>query len=159
MKKPEYFKMLLVEGKDDLHVIKTLCQRFEVPENFDVIDCEGIEKLLAQISVRYKQSNINTIGIVIDADTDLVGRWSSLKHILSFLEFRLPQEIPKEGFITKNKDDKKVGIWIMPNNKLDGMLEDFMSFLIPKEDRLMTIVDSTLESLEQNNLNKWFYHF
>ena len=64
----QFKKKLLVEGNDDQHVIWALCQKFNILETFDVIDCEGVDKLLAQISVRLKQSEIAAIGIVIDAD-------------------------------------------------------------------------------------------
>lgn len=56
MKRSEKFKKkLLVEGNDDQHVIWALCEKFGVVENFDVIDCEGVENLLNQIPVRFKQ--------------------------------------------------------------------------------------------------------
>lgn len=156
MKKPERFKKkLLVEGNDDQHVIWALCDKFGIYENFDVIDCEGVENLLNQIPVRFKQSSIETVGIIIDADTDIGSRWNSLNHILSLQGFIMPNEIPKDGFITKNIESKTVGVWIMPNNQLDGMLEDFISFLVPKDDNLMPIVDSTLEYLESNDLNRY----
>jgi len=67
-------KQLLVEGKDDLHVLKALCQKFDIPENFEIIDCNGIEKLFAQIPIRLKQSGFESLGIVIDADSDLNSR-------------------------------------------------------------------------------------
>ena len=156
MKKPERFtKKLLVEGNDDQHVIWALCEKFRVRENFDVIDCGGIEQLLTQIPVRYKQSNVEIVGIIIDADVNINSRWDSLKDILTSLGFTIPNEIPIDGFIAKNIENKTVGVWIMPNNQLNGMLEDFISFLVPKDDKLMPIVDSTLENLESNNLNRY----
>jgi len=43
----------------------------------------------------------------------------------------------------------------MPNNNLNGMLEDFISFLVPKEDKLLPIVHSTLDDIEKKKLNKY----
>lgn len=43
----------------------------------------------------------------------------------------------------------------MPNNNVNGMLEDFISFLVPKDDKLLPIVNSTLQTIEQENLNKY----
>ena len=49
--KEKFNKKLLVEGNDDQHVIWALCAQFKIIETFDVIDCEGIDKLLEQIPV------------------------------------------------------------------------------------------------------------
>ena len=46
-----YNKKLLVEGKDDQHVIWALCEKFKVEKSFEVIDCEGIDKLIEQIPI------------------------------------------------------------------------------------------------------------
>lgn len=149
---------LLVEGKDDAHVIWALCQRFDLIQNFEVIDCNGIDKLYPQIPVRLKQADIDTLGIIIDADTDLSSRWDSLKGILrsQSLEFNIPDLLPNEGFVSENNPSgQKIGVWIMPNNDLNGMLEDFISFLVPKEDELLPIVESTLDHIERQGLNKY----
>ena len=39
--KEKYTQKLLVEGNDDQHVIWALCEKFNIPEVFDVIDCGG----------------------------------------------------------------------------------------------------------------------
>ncbi len=43
----------------------------------------------------------------------------------------------------------------MPNNSLNGMLEDFISFLVPQDDQLITVARDTLESIEKKKLNKY----
>lgn len=35
------------------------------------------------------------------------------------------------------------------------MLEDFITFLVPKDDQLLAIVDNTLNDIERNGLNKY----
>ncbi len=147
-------QQLLVEGKDDLHVLSALCMKYALPKNFDIIDCDGIENLTEQIPQRLKQSSIKTIGIIVDADTDIKNRWDSLNSTLEAQGFKLPTEIPSDGLII-NQNHVTVGIWIMPNNNLNGMLEDFISFLVPKEDKLLPIVKSTLNSIEAENLNSY----
>lgn len=156
MKKNEvrYNKQLLVEGNDDQHVILALCNRFEITENFDIIDSKGIDNLLLQIPVRLKQSEVNTIGIVIDADTDIRSRWLSLSALLASQGFTASDDIPTGGLVIIT-NDIKVGVWVMPNNKTNGMLEDFISFLVPKDDLLFTIAKETLNSIENKKLNKY----
>ena len=156
MKVNERFKnKLLVEGNDDHHVILALCEKFQINENFDIIDCEGIEKLYEQIPVRAKQLGIETLGIILDADTDIVNRWASMVNLLTILGFPMPQTIPKEGLILSRKDKVKIGIWIMPNNDLGGMLEDFLTFMVPEEDRLLPVINSTMTHLENKGINKY----
>lgn len=83
MKNQEKFpkQKLLVEGNDDQHVVWALCQKYQLPHNFDVIDCVGIEKLIQQIPIRFKQPDIQTIGIIVDADAELNNRWISIKNM------------------------------------------------------------------------------
>jgi hypothetical protein len=152
--KEKHNQKLLLEGNDDQHVIWALCEKYSITESFDVIDCEGITKLIDQIPIRFKQSNIETVGIIIDADANLKNRWTSLKSTLELLGFVLPIEIPIEGLISKN-NDVTIGVWIMPNNNLNGMLEDFISFLVPKNDKLLPIITSTLNDIEAKKLNSY----
>ena len=65
MKKEKFDRKLLVEGNDDRHVIWALCEKFDIAETFDIVDCEGIDKLYEAIPVRFKQSGIRAIGIII----------------------------------------------------------------------------------------------
>lgn len=148
-------KKLLVEGNDDQHVIWALCEKFTVTENFDVIDCEGITKLYEQLPVRFKQAQVDTIGLIIDADSEIKDRWKSISALLSLQGFTIPEEIPLEGLILKGNSEVKIGVWIMPNNNQNGMLEDFISFLVPKEDKILPIVNDTLTNIENQGLNQY----
>jgi hypothetical protein len=153
---PEMFdKKLLVEGNDDQHVIWALCQKYTVKENFDVVNCEGIDKLLEQIPPRLKQSGLQTLGIIIDADTNLAARWRTVRNLLSGLGYSIPNEIPKSGLIHHETGKITIGIWIMPDNVVDGMLEDFIKFLIPEDDELLPVAENTLENIESHGLNKY----
>ncbi len=152
--KEKFNQKLLVEGNDDQHVIWALCEKYDIRESFDVIDCTGIDKLIEQIPVRYKSSGTKTVGIIVDADANLAGRWSTLKKELSNAGFKVPENIPHEGLIMHN-DIYKAGVWIMPDNRQNGMLEDFISFLIPHDDRLLPVVDSIIEKIEADKINKY----
>jgi len=161
---PHKNALLLVEGIDDQHIIWALCTRFNIdvrslenPEGgiFSVEDGKGYTNIIKQISERFKTSDITTIGIIVDADISLQSRWLSLSNKLTTLGFNCPDKIENTGFITTNDNGKKVGVWIMPNNKVDGMIEDFMSFLIPKEDQLINEVNVFLEHIEKKGLNKY----
>jgi hypothetical protein len=155
--------LLLVEGKNDFHVIHALCKQFDIPirnkENskggvFSVVDCESIDKLLPQIHVRFKTS-IKTMGIIVDADNDIKNRWVSLQNIIQKEGFNVPTQLPKEGLILENMDGNKIGIWIMPNNEVNGIVEDFITFLVPTNDPLLPVVESTLSHIENKQWNNY----
>ena len=148
-------KKLLVEGKDDQHVIWALCNQFKIPENFSIIDCEGIEKLIERIPVELKASGIETIGIVVDADVALSSRWQSISQLLLNQGYVLPTILPNDGLIISSTGKVKIGVWIMPNNNINGMIEDFITFLVPEGDKLMSIAKSTLETIESDKSNRY----
>jgi hypothetical protein len=146
--------LLLVEGIDDEHTMYGLFQKYNIPDVFSVENCKGIDKLLKGINTRLKSEDIEKLGIVIDADQDIAARWASLKTIFAKSDFILPNELPSDGLILE-QNGVKIGVWIMPNNNINGMLEDFTKFLIPDNDKLLPIVEETLDSIEAKNLNKY----
>lgn len=154
MAKEKYKSKLLVEGKDDQHVIWALCQKFGIAENFDVVDCDGIDNLIQAIPIRLKQADIAAIGIIVDADVELSGRWESIKTILTKAGFNCPVALPEKGLLINN-GQIRIGLWIMPNNSTDGMIEDFISFLVPEDDQLLKVAAETLHKIEDSQLNKY----
>ncbi len=150
----KFNKIILVEGKDDLHVLYALCEKYTIPETFDLVDCEGIENLISQIPVRLRLG-VESLGIIVDADTNLDGRRTSIKNILIQFGFSVPPQFPEEGISKTTNGNINVSIWIMPNNKVKGMLEDFLEFLIPVGDKLLPIAESTLNEIETKSLNRY----
>lgn len=73
---------LLVEGKDDEHVLKNLFEHHNIPEQFKIKNKESITKLLDTLDVELERSGLERLGIIVDADTDLASRWRSLRKIL-----------------------------------------------------------------------------
>ena len=149
-------RKLLVEGKDDQHVIYALRPLHEISSDFDVIDCNGITNLFDEIPVRIKQPDVEVIGIIIDADIDIKARWQRTSTILSDAGFRVPENINDTGLVLVHPvSNIKFGVWIMPDNNINGMLEDFMRFLIPANDNLLPIASDTLIEIERQNFNKY----
>ena len=140
--------VLLVEGKDDRHVIYSLLEHHRVAENFTVKDVEGVDKLIQafRASLRIRDSEI--LGIVIDADDDLQARWRSLSNILMESGYNDVPTSPLElGLIVTSANLPKLGIWIMPDNKLPGMIEDFIRFLVPANDALWSRAESAVNEI------------
>jgi hypothetical protein len=137
----KHTRVLLVEGRDDREVVYQFCNRrgIENRNRFDVDDCEGYDGLRARLGIELKADR-DTVGILVDADTDLPSRWRSLRDAL------VPQygdSVPGQpvlgGLIleTKGPWQKRCGIWVMPDNARGGMLEDFLFELIPDGDVLL----------------------
>lgn len=154
--------LIITEGKNDKYVFHHLLSHYHIAEGIiDFKEYDGIEKMLRALPVQLRESGLERLGVVVDADDELTARWAALKHILINAGYlNLPDKPLPEGTII-NEDDPTgiltedcdemitengaaivqeglptVGIWIMPDNKLPGMLEDFVSFLVPQDDPL-----------------------
>lgn len=149
---------LVVEGKDDQHVIWALCKRHNIPETFAVVtpnnENGGIDELLDGIAVRLKIAGLRTLGIIIDADQNLQGRWDAICHRLRVFGYHnLPNHPDSHGTIITQDRLPQIGVWLMPNNQLPGMLEDFVAHLIPDGDALLPKAEAILSEIEHENLN------
>ncbi len=155
VREDKYENYLLVEGSDDKHVFYHLLgyyqilKQFEIKnENFAIKDHEGVDNLLNLKKLRtYLKVGEprRRFGIVIDADIDLLARWQRLRIILEDSGYRtVPINPVSEGTIVAEEGLPIVGVWLMPNNKLPGMLEDFVSFLIPPADLLWPLAEGIL---------------
>ena len=128
---------ILVEGPDDNAVCFHLLKRHGIgPLNMEKL--EGYSKLLEGIQARLDaQSNLEALAIVVDADLDLKSRWAELSHKIQTAGYKTcPKEPDPQGTIIVESGKPLVGIWIMPDNKVTGMLEDFVAALIPDGDPL-----------------------
>lgn len=147
-------RILFVEGIDDLHTISAICKQLEVEENFRIIvpdgegkipkrnarqnELGGIDNVLkaAGLNLTVGSSAVEILGIVIDADEDLNSRWQAISSILEKAGYKNPPALPdSKGTIVKREFLPKFGVWIMPDNQIRGMLEDFLEFLVPDKDK------------------------
>lgn len=133
--------VIFSEGPDDSNLLYHLLTRHELSEQISIKSGGGIEKLLATLPTELRlNSELERVGLVVDADTDLDARWMALQNVLQKVgEVDLPKTPAPEGTIVSiDQPDRTliVGVWIMPDNTLPGMLEDFISFLVPATDTL-----------------------
>lgn len=144
---------LVVEGIDDKHVIWAYCEKYKLKETFKIVDTKGYDNLRDGLDERIKSGVYDYLGIVIDADTDIKSRWQSISDVLKEFGY-LPPKVPtEEGTIIENPHDKsfyplKIGVWIMPNNTIEGMLEDFLMIDLEKES-LFHIAKESVEKVSK----------
>jgi len=143
--------LLLVEGSADSHVVYHLAQHYHIQGRFAIRPKEGVEQLIATLDVELLASGLERLGIVVDADTDLAARWQSLRDALIRAGYTgLPADPTPQGTIVRQDGLPVVGIWIMPDNTLPaGMLEHFVGFLVPEEDRLWGRAGKCVEDIPE----------
>ncbi len=137
-------KVLLVEGKDDQAVIAELMKAigFNVGTDKDLVwikDCKGYENLakIDRISTEILATGLTTLGIVIDADEKPKSRWQSIRDACLLSIPDLPKALPEDGLIWQAPNDIRFGVWMMPDNKMRGMLETFLADIIPEQDQVL----------------------
>ena len=130
--------LLVVEGLDDKHVLWAILARHRFEPQFTIRDEGGFETLLARLSVHLKPgTDLERFGVVVDADADIQARWRQIKGTLERAGYTsIPDSPDPTGTIVDHEDLPRVGVWIMPDNTLPGMLEDYLSYLVPKGDGL-----------------------
>lgn len=151
---------LFVEGINDLHIVASLCAHHKVTENFNIEDCRGIENVIGKFRIALTNPAVyQRIGVVIDADSDMKSRWKQLIDILEKSgKYNCEKlELSAGGLILHPLKmwDAVVGIWIMPDNTLVGMLEDFALSLVSPEDALMRKAESVLSELEAQGIQQY----
>ncbi|MGC1248241.1 MAG: DUF3226 domain-containing protein, partial [Spirulinaceae cyanobacterium] len=107
-------------------------------------------------AVEYDAEDLVTLGIVVDADKDVAARWQAVTDKLRTCGYKnIPKQTPETGWIHTQSKLPKIGVWLMPDNKLPGMLEDFVAYLIPSEDRLKEKVEAILTEIEIEKINSY----
>ncbi len=125
-------RVLLVEGRDDEHVVRRFANLQEEMPEFCILDKEGIESLLQDIGLEILVAGRRAIGILVDANDDLKARWSSVAYRLGEEGIEVPDNPEARGTIVEGPP--RIGIWSMPDNASSGELEDFVSEMIPDDD-------------------------
>lgn len=145
-------KILLVEGPDDEHVLKHICGNRGIPQLDKVESQDGVENLIESLGVRLTLSEEgDVIGVVIDADTEISDRWKSIRNrIISVGYQNVPDQPDPDGTILDPPARTllpRLGVWIMPNNRTSGILEDFLRFLVPKSNVLFDYAKTCVEDI------------
>ena len=131
--------ILLAEDHDIQHVLLHLCQHHDVAENFGIRPRQGIDDLLNVFPTFSLASQHAAVGVALDANASLAGRWRSIRDRLAERGYEgVPDAPDPEGTIVPAADGRpRFGAWIMPDNESAGMAEDFLRGLVPRGDDLL----------------------
>lgn len=142
---PNHARVLLVEGADDMHVVRHLRDhqdRSDIPA-FEIIDKDGIDNLIPAIGPELKAPGRLAVGILADANDDPDARWQSIADRLRRVGIEAPAGPSSTGVVVPagRAGGPRVGVWLMPDNGSRGELEDFVEKLIPEDDPVWPLAD------------------
>lgn len=134
---PPSDRVLLVEGQDDKHVVLHLRMRDESMPSFDISDKDGIDRLLDSVSPEIKAPGRKSVGILVDANDEPANRWKAIRSRLQ--QFKLNRPLPEEPepdgtILCVVSPAVRIGIWLWPDNRRPGELEEFVKMMIPSKD-------------------------
>ena len=132
-------RKLIVEGVTDKIVVPYLMEANgvtwpEPPHHPVEIESWGsIDEILKPeaINNEVKEPGREALGVVVDANGDAAARWDELKTRCASEFAGLPDRIPAGGLHLAHALGPRFGVWIMPDNRFEGMLEDLLVRLVP----------------------------
>lgn len=151
--------ILYVEGKDDLHTVKHLLRWHKItvfirgsqsntvdPNVPELKETGGKEKLIRMIKTTVSVSSSRSVGFVLDGDDRPQDGWSAVRGCLREFELDPPKDMPANGYVAHvDKYKVRVGVWLMPDNRRVGGLEQFLADLVPEGDLLLKLAESSTE--------------
>jgi hypothetical protein len=144
---------LIFEGTDDKHVVMNLLFNhtlggLPLQEHFTPKDKKGVDNLLNTLNEELKATDLDRLGVILDADVNPAQQWARVTRILDAHGcLNVPPAPDAVGTIVVTKDGKKVGVWVMPDNQNAGALEDFVGKLIAAADSLWPKAQADVNSI------------
>jgi|CXWL01.1.fsa_nt_gi hypothetical protein len=136
----KHWSQLVVEASEDSYAIRQLIQKvcpghwnpgldspwpyMTAPEGSK--GWEGAIKLAAAL---IKGEQASRIGLVVDADKDPLARWQAVRDRFDEAGATLPTEPSCEVFPGRT-ESQRIGVWLMPDNRSPGALEEFLVPLV-----------------------------
>jgi hypothetical protein len=141
--------VLLVEGRDDLYVCQEVFSANSVPPCCEVKEHSGSDDLLSAFPLYVENASYSRVGIVVDADENISARWDGIRNILTGLGYQVPRVVDPGGtlVLAPGEDGPPAGVWIMPDNWVSGILENFIRFLVPDEDLLLAHAETCVDGI------------
>jgi hypothetical protein len=159
--------LLIVEGTDD-HFINQILLRYgfrkspqadrrnfivdrrgDPEENaIRIHECNGFDNISRALKMELQPETLDGVAIIADMDVHRDRRWDSLRGTLADRSYSgLPAELPHQGLIHSQSEMPSLGVWLMPDNASEGMMETFASALVPTEDACWAHARATVVEL------------
>jgi hypothetical protein len=161
--------LLLVEGESDKSFFEQLQRNINLPFEIQVAPPkevggkantkQGVYNQLPKLLKQLSDDEIKHLAIVIDADYATVnkpdGYINTLNKVIEIVtSFDSGFVFESESLLFKHNDGlADIGIWIMPNNRDEGMLEDFIKTCIHLDEH--SLLNHAVEVVENLALKKF----
>jgi len=147
--------LLMVEGRDDEKAVAAFLVRrgYQWPDRSwfpRVQEFGGIDALLKALPVALKGPS-RRLGVIVDADVDLDRRWAQLDGRFRDANLALPPAPEPLGTVITppGGSPERVGVWLMPDNRTTGAIEDFLGRLVPSGDPVWRLAqEATQRAIE-----------
>ena len=145
-------KVLLVEGDSDKSFFEKICKKLYLDTSVQVAppkdlggshnSKEGVFKRLDVLLKQLADEQITHIAVVVDADyaeQHGLGYQKTIERVTALVapfDFELEEsESPQNGLYFKHTDGfNDLGLWVMPDNQQEGMLEDWIKSCIKDDE-------------------------
>lgn len=148
-------QLLYVEGSNDKWVVISLLEEYGHKDIINVQNIGSCEQAINAFELKVSNPvETERIGLIVDADDKIDKRCKGIvkafeNNGITITDDELMQE---NGFVADVMNQSgatiKVGVWIMPNNNDEGMLEDFLFNKIETDNVLFACVEPVLQDLE-----------
>lgn len=172
--------ILLVEGIYDKEFYSEICKALKIEAKILVVTPKGAEKEKSESNLPYikntkqgvfnilklqldfvKQGKIKNFAVIVDADysdKSASGFEDTLEKVSKIVKtsgYYLDENASNSGIVFKSNNGlPNFGLWIMPNNQKNGMLEDFIKQCIhADESSLMAQAVKAVQGLESPKFN------
>ena len=167
---------LFVEGQGDVQFFKALFRRLDADKRIDIKPPSALAprlgdtvshfpSLISMLVKSLEDGRLEQLGIIADADYTSGGgfesRWNTLGGCLKEHGFNIPKKPPKladAGSIFKHADGlPSVGLYLMPNHRDNGMLEDLLWQGLkhePEGQALQRYAEKTIKALPHTRFSK-----
>lgn len=148
---------IIFEGPDDKHVVMNLLYNHclgndRLDSIFTPKEKKGIDNLIDTLKEEIKATDLGRLGVILDADTNLANQWARVTRVLDECGCKeVPPSPSGDGTVVETIDGKKIGIWVMPDNKKDGALEDFLGILIGEDDSLWPKAQADVNNIPERD--------
>ena len=161
--------VLLVEGQDDKHMVGQLCDQCPLfsadrsghdwsvtlisnSQTFAIKETGSQSELLDAIHLEVAVSGRKVLGMVLDADRDLKKCWANIEEKFSQTRVQLPVVPDPAGTIVHEQDlHPRIGIWLMPDNKSRGELENFALRMMSRHDAIWPLSRSYIDNIPEGD--------
>lgn len=159
--------ILLVEGEADRSFFEVICRQLSIDASIHVAapkdliasqvtknTKEGVFSLLPELLKQLEDGTTEKLAVVVDADSMVNGggfqkACDRVGRIVKPAGFDLVTSRSAAGLVFENSDGfADLGLWVMPNNADEGMLEDWIKqCLHPGEDALYQHAGTSIDAI------------